>query len=71
MNRYPGFVLALLAAASTADAVVDMAPPCQLAGEWVRADSVQKVELFWNDGARWFGRLVSPQRLPFRWVSCS
>jgi len=46
MNRYPGFVLALLAAASTADAVVDTAPPCQRAGEWVRADNVQKVELF-------------------------
>ncbi len=32
--------------------------PCQLAGEWVRDDGVQRIELYQSD-AHWFGRIVS------------
>jgi hypothetical protein len=32
--------------------------PCQLAGEWVRDDNVQRIELYQSD-THWFGRVVS------------
>jgi hypothetical protein len=32
--------------------------PCQLAGEWVRDDNVQRIELYQSQ-AQWFGRVVS------------
>jgi hypothetical protein len=32
--------------------------PCQLTGEWVRDDNLQRIELYPSDG-HWFGRIVS------------